>query len=751
MIPTTPIRDKLFLPLSSSAYLKPFQGGIMAGTVDGRDAMEGILYQDTDPDLLEARRMYPHLFESIDVVQSTQAGDQGPEDDAIAHNADAKDYSHIDVTGIEVERWKGDPQEATDSPTAGTMPSIPSVPKRSDLDPKFALTDRYILFYHHSKDPILRHSEIFASVIPDRETVTLQELKVSPPIPRSDQIPRLEDDSVIFSRIPGANESLEDATLPHDQSGGSEASNLKTSKLSRQYAWCFPLYEPAPSPPSVFLSKKLTKATHEPSKVNCLQMPLPEALSEFESWDIFSDEDNALFSPVEHHFWEYDIIWDLDEDQRGFSRLDSLDDDSSANDNRVLPASFSQPLSCFHLPAYYEPYTFSSTNQDRLIYLSSDFDISQFSDRVLLYSIFPPVNRYLIVSDWESQTIWDDESQRPFLPRLQVQMNDLYMLFEPENASEYESELDAANGSSRPQTVKKKPRKRHLLLPSCSLQSTELLLRSHQDALKHIDKFNLSNDKYYLEGTQAVARAQKSAILQHSMYALLNVLMKPSLTTSQLKHWHKPMAVFEANRVYSIDVRSNKRKEQRKQVLSLDIMKRKKDLSAREGRIVIVEYMEERPPMIMDIGMASRICNYCRKMKDKQNKPTLSFVDGEDVFLEVEDASPFLGDIRPGAQLQALENNLFKAPIFLHTPEETDFLLIRTERRNKQDLFYVREIPALYIVGQLHPMLEVPAPNSRQSTHYIKQRLQHRKTLSVSVSRSAQNSSAAATIPARGC
>jgi hypothetical protein len=63
--------------------------------------------------------------------------------------------------------------------------------------------------------------------------------------------------------------------------------------------------------------------------------------------------------------------------------------------------------------------------------------------------------------------------------------------------------------------------------------------------------------------------------------------------------------------------------------------------------------------------------------------------------LEPDDPSPFLGNIPPGTTVSSIENNLYKAPIFRHTPRETDFLLIkyvmrelkRKESKHKMKLF----------------------------------------------------------------
>jgi transcription initiation factor TFIID subunit 1 len=101
------------------------------------------------------------------------------------------------------------------------------------------------------------------------------------------------------------------------------------------------------------------------------------------------------------------------------------------------------------------------------------------------------------------------------------------------------------------------------------------------------------------------------------------------------------------------------------------------------------------------------------------------------VLLDHQDESPFLGDIEPGKSVQALDNNLFRAPMVKHAPAETDFLLIKVITSNTHGLIsqngrrmIIREIPSLYVVGQIQPKMEIYAPNSRAANAYIKNRLQ---------------------------
>lgn len=69
--------------------------------------------------------------------------------------------------------------------------------------------------------------------------------------------------------------------------------------------------------------------------------------------------------------------------------------------------------------------------------------------------------------------------------------------------------------------------------------------------------------------------------------------------------------------------------------------------------------------------------------------------------------------------MQALENNLFRVPIYEHCLPETDFLIIRT-----RDNYFIREVDTIYTVGQELPLFEVPGPNSKKSNIFIRDFLQ---------------------------
>lgn len=134
-------------------------------------------------------------------------------------------------------------------------------------------------------------------------------------------------------------------------------------------------------------------------------------------------------------------------------------------------------------------------------------------------------------------------------------------------------------------------------------------------------------------------------------------------------------------------------------------MRNLKDLSARDGTLICIEYSEEHPPLLSQPGMASKIRNYYRRKTQKEND--VQFECGETAFTM---NLPFLGNLNLGQSLQAIENNMYRAPIYKHKPPITDFILIRCA-----DGLFLRECPNIFVAGQECPLMEVPSPNSKKA------------------------------------
>ncbi|KAG0196131.1 hypothetical protein BGX31_005572, partial [Mortierella sp. GBA43] len=150
-----------------------------------------------------------------------------------------------------------------------------------------------------------------------------------------------------------------------------------------------------------------------------------------------------------------------------------------------------------------------------------------------------------------------------------------------------------------------------------------------------------------------------------------------------------------------------------------------KDLTLRDTtNFVLLEYSEEHPAIIQNVGMGSFLINYYRKESIDDTQLPQGEI-GEPFVLDVADASPFLnfGNVEPGQTISALYNNLIRAPVFEQPARNTDFLVIKTTYKGETK-YYIRHIPHLYVVGQTYPVQDVPGPHSRKITTMIKNRLQ---------------------------
>jgi len=244
--------------------------------------------------------------------------------------------------------------------------------------------------------------------------------------------------------------------------------------------------------------------------------------------------------------------------------------------------------------------------------------------------------------------------------------------------------------------------------------------RKFEPSEEGIDFFNLSNDKYYKTSGGKVRQKLGKTTVVHSVPALKLSIYKPFLSDHDLTHFHRPQAKIKPGTTYRVNIFRPEDAVTSGGAFQGQVkeMRHKGDLSSREGRVVLLEYIEENPLLLSNVGMGSKLKNYYRKRNPSEH-PFLRHEDGENVFLDPSDPSPFLGEVEEGKTVHAVDNNLFIAPIAKHAVSSNDFLLVKIDNK-----FYIREIPAVYTVGQLQPKMEVYAPNSRAVSNYTKNRLQ---------------------------
>eukprot|EP00741_Cyanophora_paradoxa_P015631 tig00020903_g15088.t1 len=145
-------------------------------------------------------------------------------------------------------------------------------------------------------------------------------------------------------------------------------------------------------------------------------------------------------------------------------------------------------------------------------------------------------------------------------------------------------------------------------------------------------------------------------------------------------------------------------------------------ITARTGKLVAFEYMDENPMLLMNPGMASRLLHLYRKRSGTDPHQPPAHDGGEPFVLEEGEEPPFIANVHAGETLSCAESTLFKAPAFRH-PRPTvdnDFLLVRSKDGNG---FVIREMPAIYVVGQEEPSVEVLAPNTREASKESRDRV----------------------------
>ncbi|XP_061352095.1 transcription initiation factor TFIID subunit 1 [Gastrolobium bilobum] len=151
--------------------------------------------------------------------------------------------------------------------------------------------------------------------------------------------------------------------------------------------------------------------------------------------------------------------------------------------------------------------------------------------------------------------------------------------------------------------------------------------------------------------------------------------------------------------------------------------KKKSDLSVKDGHVFLMEYCEERPLLLSNVGMGARLCTYYQKCSpDDQSGSLLRNTDsslGHIISLDPADKSPFLGDLKPGCSQSSLETNMYRAPIFPHKVPLTDYLLVRSSKGKLS----LRRIDKVHVVGQQEPLMEVLSPGSKNLQTYMMNRL----------------------------
>ncbi|TYZ61073.1 hypothetical protein PybrP1_001538 [[Pythium] brassicae (nom. inval.)] len=265
-------------------------------------------------------------------------------------------------------------------------------------------------------------------------------------------------------------------------------------------------------------------------------------------------------------------------------------------------------------------------------------------------------------------------------------------------------------------------------------------------------------------GTEGGGKKQKDTrvvknigLVHHSLPAIKLSLTKPELPKTKLRDFHRPRGKFKINERLQLAPPPAAPLAQKDESAMLAQIKKSSDLAPTAGgKLILVEYTEQNPPMLSNPGMAARILHYWRppetaddvlhlgRKKAKKAKPKPPDMKmGQVITLGDHDESPFVGDIPPGRVVTSLNSKLYKVPIFPHEPlapfaatpagrekrEHELFLLCRAVSKSKKGgaiggptktTVHVLELPELFVAGQVEPQSEVPAPNSRSANDFIR-------------------------------
>ncbi|XP_022251880.1 transcription initiation factor TFIID subunit 1-like isoform X3 [Limulus polyphemus] len=349
------------------------------------------------------------------------------------------------------------------------------------------------------------------------------------------------------------------------------------------------------------------------------------------------------------------------------------------------------------------------------------------------YSIFPVENEELVYGSWEDDVIWDAQAvdKIPEPKILTLDPNDENIILG------IPDDPDPSDATTSEPVKEKKDmvRKSRILLGKAGVIAEPEPPSPPPPQNVEKDPFNISNDQYYnpkMTQDSALKPNVGGNLIQHAIPAVelrapffpthMGPLRLRSFHRPPLKRYsHGPLSQPGPHGVIPL-LKHIKRKaklcEQERQASGggqMFFMRTPEDLTGRDGELILAEYSEEHAPLIMQVGMATKIKNYYKRKPGKDSGAP-DFKYGETAYAYT---SPFLGSLTPGQAMQAFENNLFRSPIYQHELPDTDFLIIRTRQH-----YYIREVETIYTVGQELPLFEVPGPNSKKANNFIRDFLQ---------------------------
>lgn len=446
--------------------------------------------------------------------------------------------------------------------------------------------------------------------------------------------------------------------------------------------------------------------------------------------------DDAFLMVSQLH-WEDDVVWD------GNAIKDKVEQKLNSKTNAAgwLPSSGSRTAGAFSQPGKsVVPGTTQMLKDGKSSILGkkSQMNKQQQDDTDdTWYSIFPVENEELVYNKWEDDVIWDAEAMDR-IPKPKV------LTLDPNDENIILGIPDDMDPAKIQRNMGPQPK---VKIPHPHVKKSKILLGKAgvinvlaEDTpppppkSPDRDPFNISNDVYYAPKTMESLAIKVTAanLLQHStpVIELRAPFVPTHMGPMKLRMFHRPhmknfshgvLASTNYHPVAPLLKHIKKKAQQREQERiasgggDIFFMRTPEDLTGRDGEVILLEYCEENPPLLSQVGMCSKLKNYYKRDAKKVKAPT-GFKYGETVHAHT---SPFLGIISPGQCIQVVENNMYRTPIYEHNIPMSDFLVIRT--RNN---YYIREVDALFTAGQECPLFEVPGPNSKRANNFVRDFLQ---------------------------
>ncbi|XP_012231076.1 transcription initiation factor TFIID subunit 1 [Linepithema humile] len=473
-----------------------------------------------------------------------------------------------------------------------------------------------------------------------------------------------------------------------------------------------------------------------------------QMITENEKYEEFADD---AFLMVSQLHWEDDVVWNGDDiKHKVLQKLNSKNNAAGwvpSSGNRTAQA-FSQPgkgasvtvapnvrlatsqiTTPLHMQSQKSKINMGKGNQQQQ--REENYDDTW-------YSIFPVENEELVYGLWEEEVIWDPENMKK-IPKPKI------LTLDPNDENivlGIPDDIDPAllHKDNGPQPKVKIPhphvKKSKLLLGKAGVINVlEEDTPPPPPKSPDRDPFNISNDTYYMpKSSETTLRLKVGGgnLIQHStpVVELRAPFVQTHMGPMRLRNFHRPpvrrfshgpLAHPGPHSVLPLLKHIKKKAKQREQERiasgggDVFFMRTADDLTGRDGELVLIEFSEEHPPLMNQVGMCSKVKNYYKRRAGKDQGPQ-SYKYGETAYAHT---SPFLGILTPGQSIQAIENNLYRAPIYEHRIPETDFLVIRTRQQ-----YFVREMDALFAAGQECPLYEVPGPNSKRANNFVRDFLQ---------------------------